>query len=315
MLSTTQQNRAHVQQYHLVGRHSAAKICFWTKECISKGRVCYKQEFYNIHTGNCLEMTPVLTCNHRCLHCWRDTALFSAKWEGEADDPKDIIAGCIEGRKKLLAGFRGSYKVKNDEKKLAAYNKFLIPDHAAISLSGEPCLYPKLPQLIDSFFDDFNFRTVFLVTNGTVPEMLKKIGIESKHYPTNIYLSLQAYDFESHKKLNNPVIPSTWDKMQESMKYLSTIKDKTRTILRITAIKKHNMHHAEKFVPFIKLMKPHFIEVKGYGFLGCSRKRLTKENVPDWNEVQQFAQELAHASGYKIGMKHEPSSIVQLVEK
>ncbi len=309
MLTNIQKSKALNQQYRLVGRHSAVKICFWTKECVRKGRVCYKQDFYDIHTGNCLEMTPVITCNHRCLHCWRDTSIFAPKWEGEADEPKEIIKGCIEGRKELLIGFGGRDNVKLDKIK---FEKYLIPDHAAISLSGEPCLYPKLPELVDSFFDDFNFRTVFLVTNGTVPEMLKKFGKESKHFPTNIYLSLQAYDFESHKKLNNPVIVETWEKMQESMKYLSKIKDKTRTILRITAIKGKNMDKAKEFLPFIKLMQPHFIEVKGYSFLGMSRKRLTKENVPSWEEVQEFAAEIAKVSGYKITAKHEPSDIVQL---
>lgn len=312
MLTLHQKAKANLQQYRLVGRHSAVKICHWTKECIRKGRVCYKQELYGIHTGNCLEMTPAITCNHRCLHCWRDTSLFSAKWEGEADEPKDIIKGCIDGRRELLIGFGGRENVKADKKLQEAFTKYLIPDHAAISLTGEPCLYPKLPQLIDSFFDDFGFRSVFLVTNGTVPEMLKRIGTESKHFPTNIYLSLQAFSLDSHKKLNHPVIVNTWEKMKESMKYLSTIKAQTTTVLRITAIKEENMNHAKEFLPFIQLMQPQFIEVKGYGFLGCSRKRLKEENVPNWDEVQVFAEEIAELSGYKVGVKHEESDIVRL---
>ncbi|MFA6462275.1 MAG: 4-demethylwyosine synthase TYW1 [Candidatus Woesearchaeota archaeon] len=312
MLTSTQKSRALVQHYRLVGRHSAVKICHWTKECLRTNRVCYKQEFYGIHTGNCLEMTPVITCNHRCLHCWRDTTLFAPTWEGEVDDPKDIIKGCIEGRKKLMIGFGGRENVKSKKLEFAQY---LIPDHAAISLTGEPCMYPRLPELIDAFFDDFKFRTVFLVTNGTVPEMLKRIGTEGKHFPTNIYLSLQAYDLASHKHLNNPVISGTWELMQESMKYLSTVKDKTRTILRITAIKGKNLDKAKEFLPFIKLMKPHFIEIKGYNHLGMSTRRLKKEDMPYWDELQQFAEEIAVVSGYKVGMKHEPSDIVQLCEK
>ncbi|MBI4980076.1 4-demethylwyosine synthase TYW1 [Candidatus Woesearchaeota archaeon] len=256
MLSPRQKAKANLQQYRLVGRHSAVKICHWTKECIRKGRVCYKQDFYGIHTGNCLEMTPAITCNHRCLHCWRDTSLFSTKWEGEADEPQDLIKGCIDGRRELLIGFGGRENVKADKQFQEAFAKYLIPDHAAISLTGEPCLYPKLPLLIDSFYDDFGFRSVFLVTNGTVPEMLKR--------------------------------------------------------LRITAIKGENMAHAKEFLPFIQLMEPQFIEVKGYGFLGMSRRRLTESNVPNWEEVQQFAEELAELSGYKVGAKHEASDIVQL---
>src|SRR3989339_403651 len=309
MLTNIQKSKALNQQYRLVGRHSAVKICFWTKECLRKGRVCYKQDFYDIHTANCLEMSPAITCNQRCLHCWRDTSVFSSKWVGKADNPKDIIAGCIKERQNLLVGFPG-----NKNLDLTKFQKALIPDHAAISLTGEPCLYPKLPQLIDSFFADFNFRSVFLVTNGTVPARLKQIGKKSKYFPTNIYLSLEAYDLKSHKQLNNPVVKDTWIKVQQSMKYLSKIKNHTRTILRITVIKPFNLDKAAKFLPFIQLMRPAYIEVKGYGYLGYSCYRLTRDNVPSWDEVQEFAQKLSEVSGYRISGKHQLSDIVQLAE-
>jgi len=310
MLTAAQKEKLYTQQYRLVGKHSAVKICHWTKECLRKGRVCYKQDFYGVHTGNCLEMSPAITCNQRCLHCWRDTSVFSAGWVGEADEPKEIIQGCINERKKLLYGFKGSAQVKKD-----GFEDFLKVDHAAISLTGEPTLYPKLPQLVDSFFDDFNFRTVFLVTNGTQPEMLKKFGQESKHFPTNIYLSLEAYDEPSHLRFNNPVVKDTWQKVQESMKYLSTIRTKTRTILRITVIKKFNFDQAAKYLQFISLMQPVHIEVKGYGFLGYSRYRLAEENVPYWEEVQEFAEQIAAVSGYKITGKHAKSTVVQLSKR
>jgi len=307
MLTNEQIKRLEKQQYRLVGKHSVCKICFWTKECVRKeDKVCYKEHFYGVHCGKCLEMSPIITCNQRCLHCWRDNSIFSAGWEGSVDDPKEIIQGCIEARKKLLIGFKG-----RDGVDLEKFEDYLKPDHAAISLTGEPCLYPKLPEMVDSYFEDFNFRTVFLVTNGTVPSMLRKFGIESKHFPTNIYLSLEGYDLESHKKLSVPVIKDSWEKVQESMQYLSTVKDKTRTILRITAIKGHNLF-PEKFVSFVKLMQPTFIEVKGYGFLGHSRKRLLEENVPSWQEVREFANKLASLSGYTITGEHAPSDVVQL---
>jgi tRNA wybutosine-synthesizing protein 1 len=195
---------------------------------------------------------------------------------------------------------------------LKKFENYLNPDHAAISLTGEPCLYPKLHLLIDSFFDDFNFRTVFLVTNGTVPSMIKKFGTESKHFPTNLYLSLEAFDQDSYQKFNNPVDPETWNKIEESLKYLSTVKDNTKTILRITAVKNFNMDKTREFVKYIEMMKPTHIEIKGYGFLGYSRKRLKEENVPEWQEVKDFSKELAELTGYKITEEHEPSTVVQL---
>ena len=308
MLTLEQKEKLEKQQYRLVGKHSVVKICYWTKECVrNKNKVCYKQHFYDIHCGKCLEMSPAILCNQRCLHCWRDNSIFSSGWKGAVDEPKEIIAGCITARKKLLIGFKG-----HDNVGLKKFEDYILPDHAAISLTGEPCLYPKLPELVDSFFDDFNFRTVFLVTNGTVPEMLKKFGVSSKHFPTNIYLSAEAYDLASHKKLNNPVSKELWSQVKESMKYLSAVKDKTRTILRITAIKRLNLDKAEKFAKFVKLMQPAFIEVKGYAFLGYSRQRLKEENVPNWNEVKKFAQELGESCGYSISAEHQPSFVVQL---
>jgi len=308
MLTEQQKERLYKQQYRLVGNHSVVKVCFWTKECVrEKDKVCYKEHFYDVHCGNCLEMSPAITCNQRCLHCWRDTSVFSSGWTEEIDDPKEIIQGCIEARKKLMIGFKG-----NENVDLVKFENYLIPDHAAISLTGEPCLYPKLPELVDSFFDDFNFRTVFLVTNGTMPEVLKKFSKDSKHFPTNIYLSLEAFDLDSYQKFNNPVSIDTWNKVQESMKYLSSVKDKTRTILRITAVKNFNMDKAKEFVKFIELMQPTHIEVKGYGWLGHSRLRLKEENVPEWNEVIEFSKELAELTDYKITEEHEPSTIVQL---
>ena len=160
MLTEKQKERLYRQQFRIVGRHSAVKICYWTKKCVrDKKDVCYKQIFYGVNCGNCLEMSPIISCNQRCLHCWRDNTVFSAKWEGDADEPKDIIKGCIEERKKLLYGFKGNAKID-----LRLFDSYLNPDHAAISLTGEPTLYPKLAQLIDCFFDDFKFKTVFSIS-------------------------------------------------------------------------------------------------------------------------------------------------------
>ena len=125
-------------------------------------------------------------------------------------------------------------------------------------------------------------------------------------------MSLEAFDSDSYQKFNNPVSTDTWNNIQESMKYLSTIKDKTKTILRITAVKKFNMEKAKEFVKFIELMQPTHIEIKGYGFLGYSRKRMQEENVPEWNEVIDFSKELAELTGYSITEEHEPSTVIQL---
>lgn len=311
MLTPKQIERLEKQQYRVVGKHSAVKVCHWTKECVrSDGqRACYKQYWYGISSANCMEMSPSITCNLRCQHCWRDNTVFSSRWNDEPDDPKEIIRGCIEARQSLVVGFKGRPNV-NVERVVDA----LKPNHAAISLTGEPCMYPRLPEMVDAFFDDFNFKTVFLVTNGTVPEMLRRFGKDSKHFPTNIYLSLQSFDVLSYKNFNHPVAtpPLLWEKTMESMRYLSTIKDKTRTIMRITLVKGLNLDKAAELLPYIQLMGPTHVEVKAYAFMGYSRRRLKQENAPRWAEVQAFAAELEKISDYAVSGSQEQSDVIQL---
>ncbi|MEM4366468.1 MAG: 4-demethylwyosine synthase TYW1, partial [Candidatus Woesearchaeota archaeon] len=125
------------QQYRLVGRHSAVKICYWCKKSIRGQADCYKNDFYGIPSHQCLEMSPAITCNKRCRHCWRDTSVYSTGWVGPVDEPKEIVEGCIKERMKLLSGFKGNLKVDRT-KALASF----LPRHAAISLTGEPMMYP-----------------------------------------------------------------------------------------------------------------------------------------------------------------------------
>ena len=35
------------------------------------GEMCYKHQFYGISSHRCVQMTPTLRCNQRCLFCWR----------------------------------------------------------------------------------------------------------------------------------------------------------------------------------------------------------------------------------------------------
>jgi len=46
--------------YRFVGRHSAIKVCSWTKESIRGENFCYKKKFYNIESNQCVQMTPAM---------------------------------------------------------------------------------------------------------------------------------------------------------------------------------------------------------------------------------------------------------------
>jgi len=287
-------------QYRVIGNHSAVKICMWTKEALRGGRACYKNTFYGIDTAGCLEMSPALTCNQRCLHCWRDTSIFSREWEGPVDEPDDIITGCIEERKKLLMGFGG-----NDKTDPKQFQQALEPKQVAISLTGEPCMYPKLPELIDRFFER-GFESVFLVTSGTVPEMLKKFN----RLPTNLYISVTASNPELYSKLCKPVMKNGWEKMNESLEIMSSID--TVTVMRLTLIEGLNMHNPKELIPLIEKAKPTYIEAKAYMFLGYSRQRLKQENMPSYESVKKFAEAIEANSDYKICNERADSRVILL---
>ncbi len=295
------------QQYGQVGKHSAVKICGWTKKMIRCGKSCYKHHFYGISTGKCLEMSPVLICNQRCKHCWRDQSLFSDKII-EADNPGEIIDGCIAERKRLLMGFKGG---KIDLKK---FEDCLVPKQAAISLTGEPCLYPKLPELVEKFYEN-NFDSVFLVTNGTIPSMLEELG-KLKRLPTNIYLSVEWWDKESYVDFCKPLEEGQYEKILESMDILRRLngEGKVKTVLRITCVNGFNMDKINEFKWIVEKMQPSYIECKGYMFVGQSRERMKRENMPEHFAVKEFASKLAGLTGYEIKGEQEESRVV-LLEK
>ncbi|NYZ79976.1 4-demethylwyosine synthase TYW1, partial [Candidatus Micrarchaeota archaeon] len=61
------------QHYAVFGErsHAAAKPCTWLKKSLKNQGVCYKQAFYGIQCHRCLQMSPNIYCNQRCVFCWR----------------------------------------------------------------------------------------------------------------------------------------------------------------------------------------------------------------------------------------------------
>jgi tRNA wybutosine-synthesizing protein 1 len=55
-----------------------------------------------------------------------------------------------------------------------------------------------------------------------------------------------------------------------------------------------------------------FVEVKGYMYLGYSRKRLVRENMPDHELVRSFAEKIAAACDYRIKDENVLSRVVCL---
>ncbi len=286
------------QQYKIVGDNSAVKICTWTKKSLRDEDFCYKQKFYGIKSHLCCQIAPSVNfCQQSCIFCWRPIEYTEGIEMKEYDSPKEIIKGCIEGQRKLLSGFGGNEKV-NRKKLREAQN----PKQFAISLAGEPTLYPKLNELIE----ELNKKgTTFVVSNGLSPEVLKKIK------PTQLYISLDAPNEEIYKKVCRPAVKDAWKKLMRTLSLLKKIK---RSCIRITLVKGLNMVYPEQYAELIKKAEPKFLEIKGYVWVGYSRDRLELNNMPTHNEVLNFSKKICSLTGLKI-VDHKAESRVALLMK
>ncbi|WNY27856.1 hypothetical protein MmiEs2_00290 [Methanimicrococcus stummii] len=289
------------QGYAKAGAHSAVKTCAWLKNSMNGTGVCYKSSFYGVTSHRCLQMTPTLMCNQECVFCWRPTEV-PAHAPEEWDTPEKIVEESIKAQRKLITGFGGSPNAVPGN-----YDEAKNPSNVAISLSGEPTFYPRLPELIQTY--ENAGMTVFLVTNGTQPEMLRKIR------PTQLYMSLDATTPEMYDEVCRPKSPRLWEKVTESLAVLKEKKEEgVRTAIRITAVKGLNMTDAAGYAELIQKAKPDFIEIKSYMHVGFSRLRLTRANMAEQDEIRKFAKEIGDLAGYKFAGESEPSRVVVLSE-
>jgi tRNA wybutosine-synthesizing protein 1 len=287
------------QHYEIVGKNSAVKICTWTKKSLRDEDFCYKQKFYGIKSHLCCQIAPSVNfCQQSCIFCWRPIEHTEGIEMKEYDNPKDIIKGVIEGQRKLLSGFGGNEKVNKKK-----FEEAQTPTQFAISLAGEPTLYPRLDELVKELN---RIGTTFVVSNGLSPEVIKKIK------PTQLYISLDAPNEEIYKKVCRPSIKDGWKKLMES---LSLLENKKRSTIRITLVKGLNMVHPEKYGELVKKASPKFVEIKAYMNVGYSKQRLDIKTMPLHSEIKEFAKKVAKESGYKIIDEKKESRVVLLMKE
>jgi len=287
--------------YRIVGKHSAVKICHWTKSVLKGGKNCYKG-WYGVRSHRCLQMTPTLQyCNMMCLFCWRHHTMNRLAGPVEEwDEPLEVFKGLIREQRQLLSGFKGNPIV---DKKL--FEEAMEPKHMAISLDGEPTLYPYLGDLIK--LARSIGMTTFLVTNGTNPARLREL-IKEDAEPTNLYISFYGPDPESHRRICRPLIRDSWEKLIDSLKIMREYRS-SRRVVRLIMIKEYTIRDPDKYAEIIKIAEPDFIECKGYMHVGESQKRLKRENMPSIDEIRDFAKKLASLIGYEYLAEDYPSRV------
>ncbi len=298
------------KNYGLVLNHSGVQICSWNKKALRNQGVCYKQIFYGIDCHRCAQMSPSLVwCQQNCIFCWRQMEWMKKikMKKSEVDDPIKIIEETVKQRKKLIVGIKGAY---DSNKKLFDEAYELFPSHWAISLSGEPTIYPRLNELINLLKERKEVRSVFLVTNGQEPNHLLRLS-KSNSLPTQLYLSLDAPNKELFDKINKSLYKNGWARLNKTLKLMS--KFNCRRVIRFTLIKGLNddEKYLKEYAKLFEMSKTDFIEVKAYMFLGLSRQRLKIENMPYHEDVINFSNKLAKfLKNYSIINEHSPSRIV-----
>jgi len=297
------------QGYHFANEHTAVKPCLWTKKALLEKKFCYKCHFYGIESHRCIQMTPAaFWCWNDCIHCWRirppDVGLpLELKMPKFDSNVEELARRVVDLHKKLLTGYWGNPKVDRQ-----LLEEAMEPKHVAISLTGEPTLYEDLPALIREFHRIG--LTTFLVTRGVRPDILERLEAESP--PTQLYVSLEAYDKETYEKLNKPLVPRAWELTERALDMMRDFP--SPTVLRITLIKGLNSDEkaVKGFSKIVERAEPTYVEVKAYMHVGTSVHRLSRVNMPSMQEVREFASMLSEETGLKVRSESTDSRVVVL---
>jgi len=305
MLNEKQRKNLGKQGYKIIGSHSGVKICRWTKAMLRGRGGCYKHTFYGIASYQCMEMTPSLACANKCVFCWRHhTNPVGKEWKWFVDQPRMILDQAIEHHRKMIKQMKGVPGVKPDRYK-AAFNV----QHCALSLVGEPIMYPHINTFLGMLHDEG--ISSFLVTNAQFPENIKNLDPV-----TQMYVSIDASTKESLKAVDRPLFKDFWPRFLNSLEELK--KKNYRSVYRMTLVKGFNMDEIAEYAKLILMGRPTFIEIKGVTFCGTQLtvRDLTMKNVPWHVEVRQFCQALCKYLGddYELACEHVHSCCILIAD-
>lgn len=189
------------------------------------------------------------------------------------------------------------------------------PKHAAISLAGEPTLYPRIGELVAEFRSR-GFCT-FIVTNGTQPKVIRNLW-KNGNLPTQLYVTLPAPTKLDFIKICRPISKNTWEKLMETIEMIPKLP--CRTVIRITAVKYLNIEEKmiSDYLPILNKATPDFIDIKGFTVEAHAlelENRLGKfaeghslrDFAPSFNDLHKFAEKLCENNLFEIIKYHKAS--------
>ncbi|XP_075928754.1 S-adenosyl-L-methionine-dependent tRNA 4-demethylwyosine synthase TYW1B isoform X1 [Petromyzon marinus] len=292
------------QGYRLIGTHSGVKLCRWTKSMLRGRGGCYKHAFYGIESHRCMEATPSLACANKCIFCWRHhTNPVGTEWRWKMDPPELILQEALENHMAMIRQFKGVPGVRPER-----FQEGLVAQHCALSLVGEPIMYPE----INRFLRLLHRRGLssFVVTNAQFPDEIRTL-----EPVTQLYVSVDASTRESLRRIDRPLFKDFWTRFLDSLRALS--EKGQRTVYRLTLVKAWNVEEVTAYANLVALGNPDFIEVKGVTYCGeSSASSLTMANVPWHEEVVGFVRQLAAMlPDYELACEHEHSNCLLLAHK
>lgn len=255
-------------------------------------------------------MTPSLGhCIQSCVFCWRATPeIIGIQWNqtrfnlDEVDEPNFIVRESVRTHRQAIKGFGGNPKVTKE-----MLEEAMNPIHVAISLEGEPTLYPRLAELVEAYFR-YKFRTVFVVTNGLRPDILSKLESE----PSQLYVSVCAPDKETYLRTCRPLVSDGWERLMETLELLNSFN--CPTVLRHTLLPGFNMHNPRGYAKLAERSNATYIEPKAAMSVGYARKRFGYDVMAWHGDVKDFSTRLASESGYEI-LDEQPMSLIVLLSR
>lgn len=295
------------QGYKTIGTHSGVKLCRWTKNMLRGRGGCYKHTFYGIASHQCMEMTPSLACANKCVFCWRhNTNPVGKKWKWEVDSPAFLVEHALQKHRQMIKEFRGVPGVL--PQRLADGAK---PRHCALSLVGEPIMYPHINEFMNLLHDEG--ISTFLVTNAQFPE-----AIENLVPVTQLYVSVDASTKDTLKKIDRPLHKDFWERFQSSLASLK--RQRVRSVYRITLVREWNMDAIREYAELVAVGAPTFIEIKGMTAIGKGHESssLTIDaNMPFHYEVRKFTLAMAAflSDDYEVACEHEHSCCMLIAHK
>eukprot|EP00198_Chlamydomonas_reinhardtii_P003396 XP_001692732.1 ADPH--cytochrome P450 reductase-related protein [Chlamydomonas reinhardtii] len=281
------------QGYKIIGSHSGVKMCRWTKSMLRGRGGCYKHAFYGIESHRCMEATPSLACANKCVFCWRHHSNPVGKtWKWKMDPPDVIVDTALDLHCRMVREYSGVPGVKPE-----AVAAGLAPRHCALSLVGEPIMYPEINALVGRLHA--RGLSTFLVTNAQFPDRIQQLSPV-----TQLYVSVDAATPASLKAVDRPLFADYWERFTAC---LTALRDKRqRTVYRLTLVKGWNMEEVADYARLVDLGRPDFIEIKGVTYCGSGgASSLTMANVPYHADVVAFGEAICQARGGEYGLACE----------